>query len=110
MPILTRARTINSDIDGTFVLVGVLEPGCRDDRGPCSLPKEFRREPATPGPVLVSYRIPGNAIRHSKYDARIFNDPRLTFDGLMNAYDAALAARPGCVKDKAEQRAPVIAC
>lgn len=54
---LSFARGIDADIDGTFVMLGVLSPGCRAAEGACELPPELRAAPHPARPfVAVVYR------------------------------------------------------
>lgn len=59
---LLLARQYDPEIDDTYILVGVLEPGCRDDRSACSLPNELRIPPQISSKYLsVSLRNPSTA-------------------------------------------------
>ena len=57
---LASARQADPDIDGTFVLVGVLEEDCRTGKDGCSLPGTLRPAPDVPASSYrsVSYRLP----------------------------------------------------
>ena len=57
---LAAARQLDPEIDDTYIMVGVLEPGCRDGLSPCSLPQEFRNAPQAASKYLsVSFRSSG---------------------------------------------------
>jgi hypothetical protein len=56
---LFLARQSDPDIDDIYIMVGVLETGCRDGQGTCSLPKKLRAVPRTASKYLsVSLRKP----------------------------------------------------
>lgn len=42
---LSMARRIDPDVDDTYIMVGILEAGCRDGLGACSLPNDLQAGP-----------------------------------------------------------------
>jgi tetratricopeptide (TPR) repeat protein len=62
---LLSARQHDPEIDDIYILVGVLESGCRDGQGICSLPKTLRTPPQTVSNYLsVSLHEPSAPSRH----------------------------------------------
>ena len=69
---LVAARRVDPEIDDIYIQVGVLAPGCRDNRGPCALPEGLRGKQLQPPQkyLSVSYGIMPRSVPSNPGDIR----------------------------------------
>jgi tetratricopeptide (TPR) repeat protein len=68
---LSLARVRDPEIDDTYILVGILEDGCRTGTGICSLPEALKSKPLSPSSPYLSVSLGAGAAPATSYQRRI---------------------------------------